>query len=230
MKISPLYIAAVCLASAVQAAPTKQAAAPDLDLTIEYYSKVLTPEGVTREARYQETMLRRPGHVWVARVLPRNAADQHDHEAKQAQHKHFNHVMIPRHVLLENGKLRVQYIAAHDKEIVNIPASEYDVVNFDGSWENTYYLLDPKLVNAMPLSARASQIPGARWREREKDGVYQRVLWDDRKQIARIIESGDQGATFYRRVEVTLQTGLARDLPWQNLKGYAQKEYADFLD
>lgn len=249
MKIPPFFIAGILLASFVQithAAP--YASAPDLDLIIRYSSRVLTPEGVTREARYEEKMLRRTGHVWVARVLPKNSVDQHDDEidnhggnsmhgketvalkTEQHQHKHFNHVVIPRHVLMENNKLRVEYIDVHDKEVVAIPVTEYDNVDFDGSWGNAYYLLDPKLVKAMPLSAQASSIPGARWREREKNGVFQRVLWDDQKQIPLIMESGDKASTFYRRVEVKPQTGLTRDLPWQNLKGYAQKEYSDFLD
>jgi hypothetical protein len=244
MKILPLFIAAICLATSVQATQaTTQASAPDLDLSIQYYSRVLTPEGVTREARYEEKMMRRAGHVWVVRVLPKNIVDQHDDEISdqggmkkgalktaEHQHKHFNHVVIPRHVQLENNKLHVEYIDAHDKEVVAIPVTEYENVNFDGSWENTYYLLDPKLVKAMPLAVQASSVPGARWREREKNGVFQRVLWDDQKQIPLVMESGDKASTFYRRVEVKPQTSLSRDLPWQNLKGYAQKEYSDFLD
>lgn len=203
-------------------------AAPDLDLHIAYYSKVLTPEGVTREARYEENMLRRPGHVWVTRVLPKAAS------APQAQpenaHLHFNHVVLARHVQLENQQLRIEFVDAQQKEVVAIPPAEYDNVNFDGSWENAYYLLDPKLVQAWPVSAQASPVAGARWREREKQGVFQRVLWDEQKQIALVIESGDRAATFYRRVEIKPQARLTRELPWQRLQAYAHKEYADFLD
>lgn len=231
-----LFIASALLQPAAHAAVS--APAPDLDLTVQYYSMVLTTEGVTREARYEEKMLRRPGHVWVTRVLPKNVVDLHDDEAKSkpvaktkdADHTPFNHVLIPRHVVLENNKLRVEYVDAHDKNIVAIPASEYDNVNFDGSWENSYYLLDPQLIKAMPLSKQVSSTPGAVWREREKNGVFQRVLWDEQKQIPLVIESGDKAATFYRRVDVKPVATLSRELPWKNLKGYAQKEYADFLD
>ncbi|MCU6434318.1 hypothetical protein LPB67_11100 [Undibacterium sp. Jales W-56] len=241
---------AVLLTSAMafpaQAAPAVPVAPgnnpPDLDLNIQYYSKVLTAEGVTREARYEEKMLRRPGHVWVTRVLPKNAVEAHDDDSKivsknkaalpvnATEHKHFNHVVIPRHVILENNKARVEYVDAHSKDIVAIPPSEYENVNFDGSWDNAFYLLDPKLVKTMPYSAQVSPVPGARWREREKNGVYQRVLWDEQKQIPLVIESGDKAATFYRRVDVKPLAGLTRELPWLNLKGYAQKEYSDFLD
>lgn len=243
MKSVSVFFAASLLALSAQAAGNSPA--PDLDLTIQYYSKVVTPEGVMREARYEEKMLRRPGHVWVMRVLPKNVDEQHDDESHAShqpgkknvalqvnavEHKHFNHVVTPRHVVLENNKLRVEYIDAHGKNLIAIPPSEYDNVNFDGSWENTFYLLDPKLVNAMPVSKRTSAVAGAKWHEREKNGVFQRVLWDEQKQIPLTIESGDKAATFYRRVDVKLQASASRALPWTSLKGYAQKEYADFLD
>jgi hypothetical protein len=230
-----------------QAAPASQPVqpAPDLDITVSYYSKVITPEGVTREARYDEKMLRRPGHVWVERILPKNAPDQHDEPAAaldaqgkkkitktvtENEHRHFNHVVVPRHVILENKTLRIEYVDSHSKDIIAIPPAEYANVNFDGSWENTFYLIDPKLVKTMPRSAKASALAGTQWHEREKNGVFQRILWDEKKQIPLVIESGDMAATFYRRVEVKPLTGTSREVPWQNLKGYAQKEYSDFLD
>ena len=231
---------AILLASGFASATSHAApAAPELDLSITYYSRVLTPEGVTRESRYQETMLRRPGHVWVERVLA-PAIDAHDgHDgrnqkvalkAAQHEHKHFNPVVIPRHVMLEKNTVRVEYIDAHDKVVVSIPKSEYDNVNFDGSWENSFYLLDPKLVAAMPLSKQVSKVAGARWREAEKNGVFQRVLWDEQKQIPLIIESGDRANTFYRRVDVRQQASISKAQPWSNVRNYAQREYSDYLD
>jgi len=138
-------------------------------------------------------------------------------------------VLIPRHVMLEKEKVRVEYIDAHDKVVVSIPKVEFENVNFDGSWENSFYLLDPKQVAAMPLSKQMSKVPGARWREVQKNGNFQRVLWDDQKQIPLMIESGDLANTFYRRVDVKLEP-LSRTLPWSKVQGYAQREYSDYLD
>ena len=224
-------------AGTTQAAP---AAPADLDLGITYYSRVLTPEGVTRESRYAEKMLRRPGHVWVERVLAPSTDPHAGHKhgdntkvalkATQHEHKHFNPVLIPRHVVLEKNTVRVEYIDAHDKIVVSIPKAEYENVNFDGSWENSFYLLDPKLVAAMPLSKQASNAPGARWREVEKNGVFQRILWDEQKQIPLVIESGDRANTFYRRVDVKLQPTVSKAQPWANVQNYAQREYSDYLD
>jgi hypothetical protein len=229
MKIPALLIAAALSAAFIpsSASTAAKAAAPDLDLMIRYYSKVLTPEGVTREARFEEAMLRRPGHVWTARKLPASATAAH---APEPQHAHFNHVVVPRHVLMDSNALRLEYVDAHDRQVVAIPAAEYENVSFDGSWAKAFYLVDPALLKTMPLSGQASPVAGARWHERRQQGSFQRVLWDDARQIALIIESGDQAATFYNRVEVQPQATLSKNLPWQHLKGYAQKEYSDFLD
>lgn len=219
MKKTLLLTAALSAAFSVSAT--------DLDLKIAYYNKVVTPEGVTREARYEEKMVRRAGHVWTARVLPEHVED---HKPDGHNHKHFNHVVLARHVVLENARPRVEFVDAHAKEIVSVPPSEYANVSFDGSWDHAYYLLDSKRLKAMPVSARASSVAGARWREREDKGMFERVLWDDQRQIPLVIESGDKAATFFSRMEITPQAGATRELPWQQLKGYARREYSDFLD
>ena len=233
------------------ASPVPHISAPDLDLTIRYYNKTATPDGVTREARYEEKMLRRADHVWVARVLPASAPVQAHNASNPAstaasskgtikpasaavhqsgEHAQFNYAVLPRHVLNENGKVRIEFIDPVQKFVVQVPPPEYDNVSFDGSWDNANFLLDPKLLKNLPLSNRASTVPGAQWRELEQNGVFQRVLWDEQKQIPLLIEIGDKAQTHYRRVEVKPEANLTRTLPWQSLKGYSQKEYSDFLD
>lgn len=238
MKIAVLMTLMVCCATdlAVAAVPAPPGG-PALDLEIAYYSRVLTPEGVTREARYEETMIRRPGHVWVARRLPEGAPERHDDEGRGKNashggpgHAEFNYVVLPRHVTLEDNKLKVEYIDTRGKAVVAIPASEYDNVNFDGSWANAFFLLDPKLLKAIPPSAKQSPVAGAQWREREKNGVFERVLWDEKKQIPLLMESGDRASTYYRRVEVKARATQVTTLPWQKLSGYSQKEFSDYLD
>lgn len=247
-KLSPFTRAVLfcCVPSLAHAAP----AAPELDLTIQHYSKALTAEGVTRETRYEEKMMRRQSHVWVARMLPAaQEPDEHEHGADQGgkaggkaggkkgaekavprKHKHFNYVVVPRHVVNENNKVRLEFIDAKEKMVVAIPPAEYDNVAFDGSWTNAFYLVDPEQVKAMPVTARASDVPGARWRERENNGSFQRVLWDEQKQIPLTVEIGDKAGLFYRRIDVKPQAGLSKETPWLNVKGFSQKAYSDFLD
>lgn len=254
MKVSR-YVAAQVLsfallcasASVVQAGVNNNAnPAPDLDLRISYYSKVITAEGVTREARYQDKMLRRQSHVWLERIVANKSAAHHEHKPEQnleikkisnpktaqslTEHKHFNPVLIPRHIQLVAGKPEIEFIDAQEKMRVSVPASEYSNVNFDGSWSNAYYLLDPSLLKEMKLSATKSNEADAVWYEREKNGIFQKVLWHAKKQIPLIVESGDKAGQFYQRVEVQIADKTQAQLPWTNLKGYIQKEYADFLD
>lgn len=222
---------------------------PDLDLSIHHYSRVLTAEGVLRESRYMEKMMRRAGHVWISRVLPASSLVEHDEHASEGKatrehkstvqpvagkeghkHKHFNHVVLPRHVMHDGQKVRLEFVNFRDRETVSIAPSEYENVNFDGSWSSAYFLMDPQSVVALPLSKRASPVPSAHWREQERNGLFQRVLWDDKKRIPLIVEAGDRAGTFFERVEVKPQTSISKALPWLSTKGFAQKEYADYFD
>jgi hypothetical protein len=215
---------------------------PALDLEIDYYSRVLTPEGVTREARYKETMLRRAGHVWVTRMLPNSGVGRQDKQVGDKSHGHgaagegaaghteFNYVVNPRHVMTDNKQVSINYIDLRGRAVVAIPVSEYGNVNFDGSWKKAFFLLDPTLLKTFPITGRPSSVQGAQWREREKNGVFERVLWDDKRKIPLVIESGDKASTFYRRIEVTARAANVTDMPWNKLGGYAQKEFSDYLD
>jgi hypothetical protein len=223
--VRPLLLALAACCVAAQAAPPPPPPPPPLDLALAYYSRVLTPDGVTREARYQERMLRRPGHVWSGRDLPAGVP-----AAPHAGHAEFNPALLARHVVLEQGAPRVEFVDRRAREVIAIPPSEYGSIGFDGSWENACYLLDPARVMRLPLSARVSAVAGAQWREREQNGVFERVLWDGRRQVALVVESGDRAGTVLRRIEVSVLPGLAASVPWQQLGGYAHKEYADFLD
>lgn len=221
-------------AHAVQPSPSIPQG-PALELTVKYYDRSLTAEGVLREIHFEEEMLRRPGHIWVARVLPKTASDgsashgQHTHDAGH-EHKHFNSVMLPRHISLENDNIKLEFIDHNEKEIVNIVATEYENVNFDGSWINAYFLVDPQQVAAMPLSKKSSAIAGARWHEQEQRGVFQRVLWDDINKIPLEVETGKSDGTLFRKVSVRINSKGSEKTPWMSTQSYVHKEYSDFLD
>lgn len=227
--------------------PQKNAAAitavqaPDLDLSIIHYTRVQTPEGVLRESRYEEKMIRRAGHVWTERVVPKSALIRqaiHPHDkagpaasagVKEHAHRHFNPVLLPRHVSNTGGQLRLEFVDFHEREVISIAPSEYENVNFDGSWINTFFLVDPKIVAALPASKKTAP-SGARWHESSRDGMYQRVLWDEKRLIPLLVEKGDIEGNILERMEVRVQPESAALPRWTSLKGYAQKEYADFLD
>lgn len=201
----------------------------DLDLTVKYFNRELNAEGVLHESSYEEKMLRRKSHVWSERIIPRQAS-LNDTSHPNHEHKDFNYIVLPRHVRLDNNKLAVEFIDPHDRQVISIAPTEYENINFDGSWLNTYYLVNPQAVAAMPLSGRRSNAAHARWHEMEKNGLFQRVLWDDQAGIPLIVETGNKAGTFFQRIQVTPHAKLTQNLPWQNLQGFAQKEYSDFLD
>ncbi len=209
--------------------------APALDLTIQYYDRALTSDGVLRESRYEETMLRRPGHVWVARVLPKwteKALQKHEHQDHEAEHehKHFNHIALPRHVTQEAQKVKVEYVDHPNKQVINIVATEFENVNFDGSWVNANFLVDPEVVLAMPLSKSKQSEGQLSWHELNRNGIFQRVLWDGENLIPREIETGKNDGSIFRKVSIKLNPILSKHLPWTDVSGYVQKEYSDFLD
>jgi hypothetical protein len=209
--------------------------APALDLTIQYYDRALTSDGVLRESRYEETMLRRPGHVWVARVLPKwteKALVEHEHKehGDEHDHKHFNPIALPRHVTQEAKQVKVEYVDHPNKQVINIVATEFENVNFDGSWVNAYFLVDPSVVLAMPLSKSKGSEGQLSWHELNRNGIFQRVLWDEKNLIPREIETGKDDGSIFRKVSIKVNSTEIAKLPWLNTKGYVQKEYSDFLD
>jgi hypothetical protein len=232
-----LYTAILCgatLASAGQETSGLKAALPgaELDLSIHYFNRVLTSDGVVHESQYTEKMLRRRGHVWSYREIPARVAEQDGGHEKHA-HKEFNYLVLPRHVSVDdqkNGKMSVEFVNFHEKQMVQILPTEYENVNFDGSWQNTFYLVAPDAISAMPLSKLVSSVAQARWHEAKKNGLFQRVLWDEKNLVPLLIETGDQKNTFFQRITVSVNAPRVKELPWLQLQGYAQKDYSDFLD
>lgn len=194
----------------------------------------MTTDGVLRETRYEEKMIRRRHHVWIARVLPviplAKPTEAHSDSEGSHQHRHPNYQTLPRHVYLDAGKVRLEVIDARAREVIAVPPAEYGNVEFDGSWEHSFFLIDPKRIAAMPLSKRPSAVQGARWRQQEKNGVFQFVLWDEKRLIPLEVENRDRVGTYIDKVSIKPLPKRVNVLPWTGLARFAKKEYTDFLD
>ena len=70
---------------------------------------------------------------------------------------------------------------------------------------------------------------GSKWVESRNGQMTVRVLWDDKGQYPRRVESSHARGTS-RSVTVATPEALPKPLPWDRLQGYAQKEYSDLLD
>jgi hypothetical protein len=200
--------------------------APSINATVHYQSKVLTSDGVTKESNYDEHFLRVKNHVWTNRILPPTETNEEQHEG----HKHFNHIVTPRHIYSVDNKITVEFVDDHEKELIFIPQSEYENVSFDGKWNSTYFLVDLDLLKKMPVSKNKSSISTATLYEQFNDVIFQRVLWDNKNQIPLMVEVGNKNGSFYQKMTVGLSNKLPNKLPWENISDYAKKEYSDFLD
>ena len=70
---------------------------------------------------------------------------------------------------------------------------------------------------------------GARWYEGGSRDNRVWLLWDEKAQYPRRIESANARGTQNSLMVVTRET-MPEQLPWTGLKSYVQKEYSDLLD
>jgi hypothetical protein len=227
------------------AIPAKPASLVDLDARVLVEARSLSGDGILRQTRYEDQLMRRGDHTWTLRILPVGTpmADEHDHDqakptktgarkTSEPDHQHFNPQLAGRHVWLDAGKVRLEFVDTRSRMVVPVAPAEFETVGFDGSWERAYYMVSPREVARMPVTARPSPVAGARWHETQAAGLSTRVLWDDRLGIPRIIEieSLPGRPLVWRRVTVTPAAQLAKAVPWQQTQGYQMREYSDFLD
>ncbi|WP_323119693.1 hypothetical protein [Burkholderia alba] len=224
-------------------------AAPDLDAVLLHESTSVSADGVTRTASYRERMVRRDGHVWVERVLPAAADGAHAHRHADASpgkggvrsvaadahagHKHFDFASASRHVTNDGKTVRIEYVNAAERTVVDVPPAEYETTGFDGSWDNAYFITPPSQLKKLDATAKPGSAPGTRWYAQQvatanANGVN-RILWSDALQAPLAIEYRSADGRIARKLTLTPATRVAT-APWQRLMGYARKEYADFLD
>lgn len=226
--MKPKFFLAWSLAMFGLMPPAFAAELPPLDARLSYTSVLVTRAGVTEERRYQEILIRRPGNVWRARVLPK--AHEHDEHAAEG-HKHFDYQAATFWLSGTPAQQTLRFVDDYDKLVVTVPAAEYETVGYDGRYVDTATLIDPARVEQMPLSPRPSAVKGAVWHEESRDGWFNRVLWSQARQMALTVESGRADGSLIRRTEAELLPAT-RDsaLPWTALGAYEQKVYDDFVD
>jgi len=213
------------------AAPASTKAAPDVEAIVSYETRHVMSSGITRVDTWQERLVRRGNQVWAERILPESAHD-HDHEEREKKpehvgHKHFNGDTAARWLSMQaDGKVDVKYVDREHKAVVAIPRSEYGTVGFDGSYAAMANIVPAVLAKSMKAGASAGD---AQWRTDKRDGWSHRVLWSESRQLAMKVESVRDDGSVRRLVTVQLKP-VAAKAPWDQLAGYAQKRYDDFMD
>lgn len=205
------------------------AVAGDLALKVEHDITTLGADGLTRTVRFGERLVRRDKQSWVERILPPHAHEAEEHKAGDKGHKHMDTSAAARWVQLgEDGKLRVRIVNGHERMIVDIAPVDYANIGFDGKWTTANQLLDPEQLKRMKVSSRSAPA-GTRWYEGGTAQTRVQVLWDEKEQYPRRIESANPAGTSRSTLIATREAMPAR-LPWTRLDGYVQKEYSDLLD
>ncbi|NTV11625.1 MAG: hypothetical protein HGA47_12765 [Zoogloea sp.] len=203
--------------------------AQDVQLRIQHSIHSVGADGITRDSSFSESLIRRDGVVWVQRIIPPGVHEDHDSSEKAGGHKHLDQSTSARWITrAADGKLRVRLVNAHERMTVDIGPADYANIGFDGNWESAWHLLDPrqlKTFKPLPRSAPA----GSRWYGLEKGEQWVRVLWDDKLQLPRRVESGNHDGTLHKLM-VAEPVAAPKQLPWNALAGYAAKEYSDLLD
>ncbi|MBS0345091.1 MAG: hypothetical protein JSR69_01400 [Proteobacteria bacterium] len=205
------------------------AVAGDLALKVEHDITTLGADGVTRIVRFGERLVRRDEQSWVERILPAHAHETEDHKAGDKNHKHMDTSAAARWVQRGNdGKLRVRIVNGHERMIVDIAPVDYANIGFDGKWTTANQLLDPEQLKRMKTSSRSAPA-GTRWYEGGTSQTRVQVLWDEKEQYPRRIESANPAGT-QRSTLIATREAMPARLPWTRLDGYVQKEYSDLLD
>ena len=206
-----------------------QVQAKDLALKIDYNSTATGADGITRTTRYSDKLIRRDNDSWFARVLPPHAHDDDEHAKGGKGHKHLDTTAAARWVTRqEDGKLQVRLVSTHEKIIIDTPKAEYSNIGFDGDWNTASQLISTEQVKKMKALDTVAPA-GSRWYETRRGNLTVRVLWDERQEFPRKIESASANGLYRSAVTATPQA-MPSALPWTQLKGYGRKEYTDFLD
>ncbi|WP_296556922.1 hypothetical protein [Pigmentiphaga sp.] len=212
-------------------------AAPDLNLRIERYASSTGRDGVQRESRYTDLMVRRAGSVWIERDFPAalRASDEHGHDAHEqggpephAGHSHADTVGSPLWLQRDTaGKVAVRMVLRKQRKVLDIDEANYGNVGYNGSWDITYGVVDPASLKRMqPDGAPAKGVQ--RYRLARGESMIT-VDWDMKGQYARRVETRGPHGLSVNRITVTAAPAPAV-LPWKAVEGYERGDYSDLLD
>jgi hypothetical protein len=206
------------------------AAAGDLNLAIHHEIDSVGADGVHRKVDFSEHLYRRDNQVWVERAIPAGVHSDSEHADKHNEdHKHLDVAASARWIVRNaKGELQVQLVNRYERMIVNINPPDYGNIGFDGSWDAAYHLLSPRQLATMTATDLAAP-DGCKWYENHNQSGWVKVLWDQKEQYPRQVESGNTSGTSHKRMDAKV-TRSPLPLPWKNLAGYQQKEYSDTLD
>ncbi|MBJ6763188.1 hypothetical protein JGU66_20660 [Myxococcaceae bacterium JPH2] len=194
---------------------------------ISHEEQGVRPDGVTQVLRYQERVLRRDGHLWSERVLDGRVPAVAHSESRRDVH---DWSVVPRWVSREaDGRVRLRFVLADSREVVEVEPPEYDSVGFTPAWDELSHQVSNEVLARLTPSTRPDAPEGARWLEATTADRYIRVLWSDKLALALEMESGRKDGTALHRAKVQLES-LPATAPWESTRAFARKDINDYRD
>jgi hypothetical protein len=223
-----------CLGTA-QAGPTTAPtpSAPPIDLRLIHHTLSIGKDGVQRESRYTDRMVRRDGVLWVEREMPAALREHAEHEGAEKEAVHIGHAhadttAAPLWVQRDaSGKVKVRMVLQQQRKVIEVDEANFGNVGWGGSWNRAYWIVDPATLSRMRAVGPARQ--GVQRYESTQGETTVRIDWDVSGQYPRRVEKRDAhglAQTELRAVPVA----AGKTLPWQKLSDFAQGDYSDLLD
>jgi hypothetical protein len=212
-------------------------AAPPIQLRLSYHSSTIGNDGVQRDTRYANRMVRRAGRVWIERDMPAVLRDSqahgHAHGHARAHGPHAGHAHdeaqgAPLQVHRDaNGVERVEVVLTETARVIEVDRAHHGNVGYGGSWDAVYWLVPPASLKKMePVGVARAGVQRYRARQGEQ---LTRVDWDVAGQYARRVERTDShGPSRYLMTTTVLPA--PRVLPWKASDAYGRGDYSDLLD
>ena len=201
------------------------ACAQDVELLVKHTSVANGADGIKRSTEFAERVSRSKDNVWVSRVLPANAHSDHDHARGGKEHKHIDVSTASRWISKDAaGNTQIKLVPNDGNVLVSVSKTDWENVGFDGSWDAAWGLIDPASLKRMKAGAAAGDLTTYTLAEK---GRNVKIVWNSKLHIPMLVESSDPSSRRQTTVQV-LQSASSR--PWDQLRGFGQKDYSDYLD
>lgn len=208
---------------------------PCLSAIVTHSEHTEGSDGLTREITYRDRLQRCDERVYITRLVPPAAAAA---AAKKPHASHGSHEApdvsaLPRLVVrAPDGRATLTVLDAESKRLIDVDRGSFETLRFDPSFERASTLVDSRALAEMSRLDRASNVPGGHWYGRQNATHYVRVLWDDERRIALVIESGSLDGTTRDELHVEIESNVATPAPaaWAATKDFTHVDFADFGD